>query len=133
MFQVVLSAAMIWSEKDDAFLKRNYKLLSPARIGTALKVARSAVIERCQELGLDVQKGRFGTTSSIQGDHRLEFGPISFDDGSFFMARAGTKEMDALRADECRWPCGDEFCSAKALTGKSYCREHDRIAHRKDE
>ena len=47
------------------------------------------------------------------------------------------KKLEDLQANECRWPIGQGknmlFCSAKTVSGKSYCEKHYKIAHRKSE
>jgi len=48
-------------------------------------------------------------------------------------AHKGGKDLINLGEKECRWPCGDKFCSAPVVKHKPYCERHCGIAYEESE
>lgn len=101
---------MIWTPEAIATLELMWPDHSAAYIGKALGTTKGSVIGKVNRLGLQKVRKRW-------------------------------KPYAQLKPKECQWPrhCDtwnpkkhtDEWCAAKVVDGKPYCKEHCRVAYRK--
>lgn len=133
-----------WTKSRVAELTRLWNFGDTASdIAKQMNLSRNAVIGKAHRLGLKprpnpvtpkrpTEQGRkmkgaarnhlkFGHKGQVKktGSRNIEI------DGNI---QGPGKTLMELEANECRWPCGDVYCSAKVESGV-YCEYHKKIAY----
>ena len=130
--EVVITNGMDWTPDEDEALRKRYKSETAAVLSKAMGRTRSAVLGRAYRLGLTGEKKAKKKDTGILVSKPKQHPYLTVQDGPSFMPRGGAVEMMELGAHDCRWPCGDKFCGARKVAGKSYCREHTDLAYPKE-
>ena len=117
---------MAWNTQDEEYLREHYGEISASAIGRKIGRTREAVVSKADRMGLISKlKANWNTDrSDILEEKRRNIVLYKFP------SRPDCVPMVELMDNQCRWPCGDNFCGRDTEKGKSYCNPHHKKAYR---